>query len=104
MSFTIDRLEDIYLDGMIDKDKYRTSYQRISREISELSLQIKHKPQISPVLQQIKNDTDFRNTYEKLTRENKQRFWKSIISSITFPNTPDTRGQGAYIPFVVEFL
>ena len=47
---------------------------------------------------------DFRSTYESLSRENKQRFWKSIIASITFDDTPDTRGKGAYIPYRVTFL
>lgn len=98
------RLEDIFLEGLIDKEKYTVTYKEISREISELSAKIDAAPAISPTLRAIVDDHDFRTTYDALTRENKQRFWKSIISSITYDDTPETRGKGAYIPFKVIFL
>ena len=98
------RLEDIFLDGLMDKEKYAATYKEISREISELSTQIDASSAIPPSLRAIVDDHDFRATYDALTRENKQRFWKSIISSITFDDTPETRGKGAYIPFKVIFL
>lgn len=100
----LSRLEDIYLDGMMDKEKYVKSYKEISSEISELSSLIDHTLTAPHALQEIVDDKDFRDTYESLTRENKQRFWKSIIESITFDDTPETRGRGAYIPFRVSFL
>ena len=100
----LSRLEDVFLDGMMDKEKYAATYKEISREISELSIQIGEAPAISPSLRAVVDDHDFRATYNALTRENKQRFWKSIISSITFDDTPETRYRGACIPFKVVFL
>ena len=89
---------------MIDKEKYAATYKELSREISDLSIQIDCVPTIPPSLRAVVNDHDFRATYNALTRENKRRFWRSIISSITYEDTPETRGKGAYIPFKVIFL
>lgn len=100
----LSRLEDVYLDGMMDKEKYVRTYKEISAEISELSSLIDHTLTAPHALQEVVDDKDFRNTYELLTQENKQQFWKSIIESITFDDTPETRGRGAYIPFRVSFL
>lgn len=100
----LSRLEDVFLEGMMDKEKYAATYKEISREISALSVQIGEVPAISPSLRTVVTDHDFRATYDALTRENKQRFWRSIISSITFEDTPETRYRGAYIPFKVIFL
>lgn len=98
------RLEDIFLEGLIDKEKYAATYKELSREISDLSVQIDCAPTIPPSLRAVVDDHDFRATYNALTRENKRRFWRSIISSITYEDTPETRGKGAYIPFKVIFL
>lgn len=101
----LSRLEDAYLDGMMDKEKYAKAYKEINSEISELSAAITARSLTVPhALQAVVDDNDFRTTYEALTRENKQRFWKSIIESITYEETPTTWGKGAYIPFEVYFL
>lgn len=100
----LSRLEDVYLEGAMAKDKYIKVYKEISNEISDLALMIDRSLAVPSALMEIASDKDFRNTYEKLTRENKQRFWKSIISAIKWEDTPDTRGKGAVIPFKVIFL
>ena len=100
----LSRLEDIYIAGLMDKDKYTKTYKEITQEISELSTLVARSLSIPSALREVADDRDFRSTYESLTRENKQRFWKSIIASITFDDTPDTRGKGAYIPYRVTFL
>ena len=100
----LSRLEDIYLDGMLSKEKYAAAYKEISQQISDLSLLADRSLAIPAALQEIADDKEFRKTYDALTRENKQRFWKSIIASITFEDTPESRGKGAYIPFQVVFL
>lgn len=68
------RLEDLYLDGMIPKDKYKASYLTITEEINTLSMQIDNKPTISPLLREIVNEKNFREFYNNLPRENKQKF------------------------------
>ena len=88
----------------MDKDKYTKTYKEITQEISELSTLVARSLSIPSALREVADDRDFRSTYESLSRENKQRFWKSIIASITFDDTPDTRGKGAYIPYRVTFL
>ena len=100
----LSRLEDIYLEGAMNKEKYLAAYKDISRQISELSLLIDRSFIIPSALQEIADDANFRETYESLTRKSKQRFWKSIVKSITFDPTPETFGKGAYIPFQVIFL
>lgn len=100
----LSRLEDVYLEGMMDKAKYTKSYKEINQEISELSLLLDHSLMIPAALREVADDRNFRSTYDSLTRENKQRFWKSIIASITFDDTPETKGRGAYIPYKVSFL
>ena len=100
----LNRLEDIYIDGMIDKEKYYQSRLKITREISELSLKVNRMPTIPPTLIQISNDNDIQSTYDKLTTENKQRFWKSIIASISFHNYSKQEEISIYDCLVVEFL
>lgn len=100
----LSRLEDVYLEGMIGKEKYTKAYKEINLEIAKLMPIIDRTLTVPHALQEVIDDRDFRGTYEALTRENKQRFWKSIIESITFDDTPETRGRGAYIPFRVIFL
>ena len=100
----LSRLEDIYLDGMMDKQKYTSAYVAISQELSELTAQMSEAPSIPPTMTDIINDNTFLETYSNLSRESKQRFWKSLISRITFEDTPESRGKGKTIPFHVEFL
>lgn len=100
----LSRLEDIYLEGAMSKEKYIAAYKDLSRQISELSLMLDRSFVIPAALQEVADDTNFRETYESLTRKSKQKFWKSIVKSITFDPTPETFGKGAYIPFKVVFL
>lgn len=100
----LSRLEDIYIEGAMSKEKYLKSYKEISGEISDLTLALDTPLSVPVGLREIVNDKDFVNTYNNLTRENKHKFWRSIISRIEWKDTPDTRGKGAYIPFKVIFL
>ncbi|MBQ8698437.1 MAG: recombinase family protein [Schwartzia sp.] len=99
----LSRLEDVFLEGLMDKTKYVASYRQISQELSDLSVLAAQSLSVPANLQNIADDNDFCSTYDNLTRENRQRFWKSIISSISFPDTPETRGPRV-IPFKVVFL
>ncbi len=100
----LSRLEDIYIEGAMSKEKYLKSYKEISGEISDLTLALDTPLSVPVGLREIVNDKDFVNTYNNLTRENKHKFWRSIISRIEWKDTPNTRGKGAYIPFKVIFL
>ena len=98
------RLKDIYLDGMIDKDIYEKDYMALRRKADELSVLIDKAPAFHPEAWDTVTSGDFKDTYEALSRENKRRFWQSIISSITFEDTPESRGKGGKFVFHVDFL
>ncbi|MBR6268636.1 MAG: recombinase family protein [Selenomonadaceae bacterium] len=100
----LSRLEDIYLEGMIDKSKYIASYKAISQELSELTASLDRSLSVPAAMVDVANDDNFLETYNSLTRENKQRFWKSIIDRITYYHPEGTRGKGIEIPFHVVFL
>lgn len=100
----LSRLEDAYIDGLMSKDKYAASYKEINKELSALSVLVDSNLTTSPILREIAANDNIRTMYDNLTRENKQRFWKTIFRTITYKDTPETRGKGAYIPFEVTFL
>ncbi|MBR3722810.1 MAG: recombinase family protein [Selenomonadaceae bacterium] len=98
------RLKDIYLDGMIEKEIYEKEYVTLKQKASELTVLIEKAPPTHSHLCKVIEAADFRNTYEALTRENKRRFWHSLISRITFEDTPESRGKGGTFVFYVDFL
>ena len=98
------RLKDIYLDGVIDKEVYTQEYLTLKQKIAELSVVIEKSSLSRPAVWEVVESKDFRETYESLTRENKRRFWQSLISRITFEDTPESRGKGGTFVFRVEFL
>ena len=98
------RLKDIYLDGMIDKEDYEADYVALKKKAAELSVLIDKSPSFSSSVWKEVESADFRETYNSLTRENKRRFWQSLISSITFEDTPESRGKNGKFVFHVDFL
>lgn len=100
----MERLKDLYVDGMIDKATYKADHDKLNVLLAEISLQETYSPPVPIALREIVAAADFKSTYNELTRENKQRFWKSIISRITFEDTPESRGRGGKFVFNVEFL
>ena len=103
ISAKLERLKDLYLDELIDKEMYRKEFAKLREQQATLSAPVAPLPAVSPALQQIVGTDDFTAVYGSLTRENKRRFWRSILRNITFVDTPATRGR-AEIPFIVEFL
>lgn len=98
------RLKDLYVDGLIDKDTYRADYEKLQAQVSEATRAEINLPIISPTLQEIANEKDFRQTYESLTKKNQRIFWHSIIKYIDFDDLPENRGKGKIIHFRVTFL
>lgn len=98
------RLKDLYVDGLIDKDTYRSDYEELQAKVSKAARAEDNPPRISPALKEIANEKGFRDTYESLTRENQRIFWHSIIEHIDFDDLPENRGKGKTIHFRVTFL
>ncbi len=98
------RLKDLYVDGLIDKDTYRSDYEKLQEKISHAARSTDKLPKISSTLLEIANEKDFRGTYESLSKENKRVFWHSIIKYIDFDDLPENRWKGKIIHFRVTFL
>ena len=97
------RLKDIYLDGMIDKAVYEADYVKLKQKEAELSVLIDKTPTVRTAAWQVVESSNFQETYQSLSRENKRRFWQSLISRITFEDTPESRGRNGVICFRVQF-
>lgn len=78
----IDKLKDLYLDDLIDKETYKKDYEKIKEEIKKLSnVKTKTIARDFSELQKIIN-SDITSIYNNLNRENKRKFWLSIIDKI----------------------
>lgn len=80
------KLKDLYLDDLIDKETYSKDYKEYSTELEQL----KHIPVVKikkdfSYVEQIVN-SDYIKMYNKLTIENKKRFWMSFIDKIYVEN------------------
>lgn len=70
----LDRLKDLYLDGDIDKDKYK-------EERNKLAPLLETEPS-RPRKPTVVIGGDFAETYADLSRQQKQHFWREIIDKI----------------------
>lgn len=78
-----DRLKDLYINGLINLDEYKTDREQIESEISSLAAQ---KPLRSRDVSSLKDllSTDFESLYGTFTADEKRFFWRSIIKEIQF--------------------
>ena len=78
----LDRLNNMYQKGRISEDKYDAEYDRINNElkaITEIPV-----PRIKRSVEELEAILceDWKNMYDKLSRENKRAFWRSLIAEI----------------------
>ena len=97
------RLKDLYIDGLIDKDTYKEDYQKLQSQMND-AIKASNLPKVSPALQEIANEENFRSTYDTLSRDNKRAFWHTIVKTIEFDDLPENRGKGKVIEYRVTFL
>lgn len=78
----LQRLNDLYVNGFIDMDKYKTDYADLQSQI------IPETPQAQKDLTALKDilNSDFKNVYATLPEEEKQAFWRSFIKTIKVYN------------------
>ena len=69
----LDRLKELYVEGDISKNTYNAKKFQLEREISDIVIEQKQVPELPD---------GWKDTYNSLTPENKQVFWKRIIKSI----------------------
>lgn len=79
----LDRLNDLYLNGRITKDKYEKEYTNIQNKISKQK-EIKDIPKVKDLSKYKKtlNNNNILDLYSKLTPENKRKFWFEYIDYI----------------------
>lgn len=78
----INKLKDLYLDDLIDKNTYEIDYKKYTQELARLEINNSSiKPRDFSQVEKILN-SDYLTIYNKLTTENKKRFWLSIIDKI----------------------
>lgn len=83
MNDKLDRLNDLYIEGRITKEKYDSEYLFIKDKIKSLSSEV--KPVKNKDLSRYKKLLDSSGVldmYNKLTPENKQKFWFEYIDHI----------------------
>lgn len=75
----IQRLNDLYVNGFIDMDKYRADYAELQEQIIDLP-----EEQPKKDLTEIKKflEGDFKNVYNSLTDVQKQSLWRKVIKEI----------------------
>lgn len=78
----LDRLNNMYQKGRISEDKYDAEYDCINNElkaITEIPI-----PRIKRPVEELETILceDWKNMYDKLSRENKRAFWRSLIAEI----------------------
>lgn len=79
----LDRLNDLYIDGRISKDKYENEYSSIKSKISECKKNDKKEPKKDLTkYNKILNNNGVLELYSKLTPENKRKFWFEYIDYI----------------------
>ena len=76
------KLKDLYLDDLIDKETYTRDYTKFKKELENLKLtnSFEEKQDFTKI-EQILN-SDYLTIYNKLSLDNKRKFWLSIIDKI----------------------
>lgn len=79
----IDRLNELYIEGRITKEKYDNDYTTTKEKIKELSKSdITTKTRNLSKYKKVLKDSNVINLYNKLSRENKKLFWYEYIDHI----------------------
>ena len=82
----MNKLVDLYLNDLIDKDKYNQDYNYLKEELKKEEQPTKEEKNINIDNLQKFLKMDFLAIYDTLTDVEKQRLWRSIIDNITIDN------------------
>ena len=79
----IDRLSDLYINGYISREKYEADYSKAKEQLKELEkVEEKVNTKNLSKYKKLLNSADMISIYNKLTRENKKKFWFEYIEHI----------------------
>lgn len=78
----IEKLKDLYLDNLIDKETYKKDYDKYTKELE--SLKNTTTVYVTRDLSHVEKilNSNYKEIYSKLTPENKRRFWLYFIDKI----------------------
>lgn len=86
----IARLNELYIEGLIDREKYDKDRNEYNKVISELKF---YEDDIEKVdlnkIRELINDKQAIEIYNKLSRANKRQFWNSFINRLVFIGNKD---------------
>ena len=78
----LDKLKDLYLDDLIDKDAYKAEYARLNNTIADLENQIDNDNEMDMNTVDTILSMDFEGIYNTLQPNEKRFLWQSIIDYI----------------------
>ena len=100
----LERLKDLYLDGLIDKTAYRKDYELLTGQEREYtSLSLKSTRAIPAAILRVIECDNLSTIYDELSQNARQSFWQSIIKEITFDHEK-IPGHIAKKTYHVKFL
>jgi len=83
----LEKLKDLYISDLIDKEMYERDYKKYNQQLQELEIKKstlkKSKPSDFAKLEKIIN-SDFETLYSSLSQIEKRRFWVSVIDKIYY--------------------
>ncbi len=81
----IERLNDLYIEGKISKDKYDNNYNQYNKEINEIKNHVEIERDLTKYNSML-SELDVFDLYNKLDGVSKNVFWKQRINYITYNN------------------
>ena len=84
----LDRLKDLYVDGLIDKAQYLADREKLLQTLHDADNE-PPRNDYAKVRQIISGD--FRTRYAQLTRENKRAFWRAILDRVEWSASKEVR-------------
>lgn len=81
------KLKDLYLDDLIDKDTYKSDYEKLNKRLNELKL--KNDIPIQKDFTKLKEyiNSDVCSIYKKLNIEEKRTLWINVVDKIYIENS-----------------
>lgn len=75
------KLKELYVNELIDIEEYKKDYVIYTTALRQLSESAAESPPDFEAVEKLLQ-SDFKNIYESLTREEKRTLWRSVISEI----------------------
>lgn len=79
----LSKLQELFLNDLIDIESYRKEFERINDELSELEKMSKESTPTKLNAESLIGKSDFLATYKSTSQKGKQEFWNTVIDKIT---------------------